>query len=631
MRYGKVIACALTILLLAAAVGIAALEDLPEEEKEELSLSLTISSETGQETLSCWEQKPGSFYFFLPSYAKASQAVFQTGDHQQFTIDGQKIINGMPLEGFQLNMTYSILIEKKDQKISGTIRFLHSDDIPAMYIDVQSGNMKYIHAEKGNEEPGTIRIYSPDGELEHSGSLVSINARGNVTWEHNHERKPYSVKLSAEADLLGLGTAQKWILVSNSFDPSNLRNKAVYDFAEKAGLAYSPDCTWVDLYLNGEYAGLYLLSERNEIHPQRVDVAQTGSTLVSIDMQKRMERQGYPHIVVDEDTALRLHSGEKVTDDMTAFWKSVDNAIQSPEGIDPVTGKHYLEFIDLDSWVRKYLIEEVFGNVEASAVSHYFYIDGDDPTGKIYAGPVWDYDYALGSTRTWQTSTVQALFCARPYVWDERDTPWFYALWQKEEFRERVIEVYQTEFVPLMQELLETDLDRYAAQTKAAARMNQVRWYQDTGPAEEEIEWIKTYLTQRLAFLDSVWLEGEIYCTVTANRTDGSVVSCYALRPGECVPSLPSGGDEPDVIGWYDYDTGEPFDITEPVYENKRIYLKREEPLPVEEGTVRLIIRYAPITGLLLLLLTACLLDRSRRKRTDKQNHERTETTKIPS
>lgn len=628
MRYGKVIACILTLVFLAAAVGIGAMDDLPELAAEPVELAVAVAGTEGTQIISCWEQENGAYYAFLPSYARLADVEFRLEKRQTVTIDGQRIRDGMSCGGYQLEKRYPLTITQGSQTKDGSLTFLRSGGTAAMYIDVRSGNMDYIHEEKGNQEPGTLRLYSPEGMLDYAGDLQSINGRGNVTWENN-PKKPYSLRLSAEADLLGLGSAQKWILMANGFDESNLRNKAVYDFAGAAGLPYSPDCTWVDLYLNGEYAGLYLLSERNEIHPQRVDIGSVGSTLVSIDMEQRMARQGYPYILVDGDTALRLHSGEKVTDEMTAFWKCVDNAIQAEDGIDPVTGKHYLDYIDLDSWARKYLIEETFGNVEASAVSHYFYIDGDDPNGTIYAGPVWDYDYALGSTRTWQTGTVQALFCARPYVWSETDTPWFYALWQKEAFRSRVLELYEGEFRPLMEELIGHGLDSYASRTEAAAKMNQVRWYMQTGPAEAEVQRIKTYLTARLAFLDSLWLDGETYHTVTANKTDGSVVSCFAVRPGECVPHLPEEKDEADVIGWYDYDTQEPFDIGEPIYENKRIYLKREEAEETQESAMRLMIRYAPTVGLLTLLLAVCLLDRSRRERTDKRRYERTKADQI--
>ena len=618
MRYGKVIACILTAVFLAAALIVGTMEEPLPAQPEPVGLALEISGET----IFLWEQEPGRWIFFLPGYAQLSEGQFRVENHQKIAIDGQTIENGMSGAAFQPGQTYALTAEGTE----GVVTFQRSGGVSTLFLDVRSGNMDYIHAEKGNQEPGNLRIYSQDGQLTYSGTL-DINGRGNVTWE-NSEKKPYSLKLTAEADLLGLGSAQKWILIANGFDSSNLRNKSVFHFADAFGLACSPDCAWVDLYLNGEYAGLYLLSERNEIHPERVNIPQSG-TLVSIDMEQRMARQDYPYIPIDGDTALRLHSGEKVTEEMTAFWKHVDNAIQAPDGIDPETKTHYLDYIDLDSWVRKYLIEEVFGNVEAGAVSHYFYMDGSG--GKIYAGPVWDYDYALGSVRTWQTGTVEALFCARPYVWDESDTPWFYALWQKAEFRQEVIRLYEAEFRPALKALLETGLDQYMAEISAAADSNQRRWYRDLCPMEEETERIRTYLTARMAFLDSLWLEGETYYTVTANLTDGSVVSCYAVKPGEPLPQLPDTSWQEDAIGWYDYDTGEPFDENQPITENKRIYLKREEKAPAREGMAQRIIRYAPFAGLMLLLLTACLLDRNRRKGTKKQKNERTKHAEISS
>lgn len=616
---------ALALLLFAAAVSL--LESPPETKKEPLPLSLVIATGEESQTISCWEQEEGVYYFFLPAYAGDGQVTFQVDRQLQVAIGGTTISNGFSADGFEKDTPYPMEIHGKGQNVSGSLVFLQSARVPAIYIDVSSGTMEYIHREKGNEEPGTIRVYSSDGDLEYDAALQSINARGNITWERGHGKKPYSVTLNAEADLLGLGAAQKWILQSNPFDESHLRNKAVFDFAREAGLSYSPDSTWADLYLNGEYAGLYLLCERNEIHPQRVDIAQNGSTLVSIDMGDRMARQGYPHIVVDADTALRLHSGEKVTDEMTAFWKSVDNAIQAGDGIDPVTGKHYLEFIDLDSWSRKYLLEEMFGNVEASAVSHYFYIDGSEENGKIYAGPVWDYDYALGSGWAWQTKAVNGLFCAKAYIWQETDTPWFYALWQKAEFRDTVIALYEREYRPLMEKLLESGFDRYADQIREAARMNRIRW--QTEDAGKNTESMKDYLSRRLEFLDSLWLQGETYHKVTVNMNNGGVVSCYCVKPGETLPPLPDITLEEDAIGWYDYDTGEPVDISEPVYGDRRIYVKREEAAPQEEGLARQVIRYGPFAGLLMLLIPLVCCDRIRRKRMDERKHERTKANQI--
>ena len=618
MRYGKIVAYGLTVVFLLLALGIGAMDDLPETQEKALPFSVSLATEAGTETISCWEQEPGKYYVFLPSYADLSRLTLQP------EAGGHIVITQQP-DVLQPNIPYELQISGKQEDFTGTVEFLISGNVPAMYIDTHSGNMDFIHKEKGNAEPGRFRLYSAAGALEHSGSLQSINGRGNSTWYR--PKKSYSLHLSAEADLVQLGTAQEWVLLSNSFDPSHLRNKTVYEFAETFGLSYSPDSTWVDLYLNGEYAGLYLLSERNEIHPERVNIPQSGSVLVSMDMEERMVEQERPYIFLDGDTSLRLHSDGKVTEELTAVFRSVDNAIAAENGNDPMTGKHYSQLLDVDSWARKFLIEEVFANVDSSSISQYFYISGQDPERKLYAGPVWDYDFALGSSATWQTETVAAYFSARPYTWSETDTPWFYGLWQKEAFRQEVIALYEAEFRPQLLQLLETGLDQYAGQIQKAARMNQIRW--DTREPAEETEKIKNYLKARVAFLDSVWLEGAEYYTVTANRTDTSTIACYLVLPGERVPALPVEEGETNAIGWYDYDTGELFDNSEPIDRDRRLYIKREESQ--RNGSGSLAMHYLLFAGLLGILTTACLLDSSRRKRTDKQNHERTEANQISS
>ena len=118
--------------------------------------------------------------------------------------------------------------------------------------------------------------------------MEAIRGRGNATWLW--EKKPYSLTLSKSADLLGMGAAKEWILLTNAPDPTHLRNKIAYDLAAEVGLLYSPESNWVDLYLNGEYTGLYLLTERNEIHPQRIP-AGNGTFLVSMELESRLKSE----------------------------------------------------------------------------------------------------------------------------------------------------------------------------------------------------------------------------------------------------------------------------------------------------------------------------------------------------
>ena len=99
---------------------------------------------------------------------------------------------------------------------------------------------------------------------------MTIKGRGNSTWFSN--KRPYSLKLSAESDLLGMGQASKWVLLANSQDPTNLNNKLVMDLASRVSSQWAPECQWVDLYLNGQYNGLYLLTEKVESHSNRLSI-----------------------------------------------------------------------------------------------------------------------------------------------------------------------------------------------------------------------------------------------------------------------------------------------------------------------------------------------------------------------
>lgn len=580
MRSGKKVVCLFTAALLAAAVFWSVKES---EWDGTVSLSVVVSSDSGSEEIRCWGNETGEYYIFLPSYAELSQVEIHTNTRKKVYLDDQMLKDGMTCDNFQRNVRYDLTYTAGEGVHHFPFTFVQSANVPAMYISVASGSMAYIHAQKGNEEPGTLRLYTAGGELDCYGNLDFIKGRGNSTWFQ--EKKPYSLKLSAEADLLGMGKAQKWILLANAEDPSQLRNKIVFDYADAAGLAYSPSSTWVDLYLNGEYAGVYLLSERNEIHPQRVAIDADSGFLVSMELDWRMEEQGYPFIYTNNGSALRIHHSALDDDALAYVWESAESAILAEDGVDPISGRQWTELIDLDSWAKKYLIEEIFGSVDAGAVSQFFY--GDQKAGKIFAGPVWDYDKTIGNIVEWQLQSPCAFFANRPILRTGMDRPWFYALYQKEAFYNRVVELYQTTFRPLLEDFLDGTLQDYASRIAQTVEADKLRW---PGQPPADADYMQAYLTERIAFLDSVWLEKESYCYVLVDAGGGNNTAEYAVRPGEYMPELP---DHFGSYGWYTMDTDEPFDVTQPIYEDVRIYRKEfpaenesvEEPAPA--GTER--------------------------------------------
>ena len=433
--------------------------------------------------------------------------------------------------------------------------------------------------------------------------------------------------LSDRADLLGMGKAKKWILLANAYDSSHLRNKIVLDASAAVGPPYTPECRWVDLYLNGEYAGLYLLTERNEVDPERVDIAGDGSFLVSKDWETRFISRKRTYFTTDSHAALRILYSDISTEELKSTWQSAENAILAEDGIDPVTGKSWQELIDMDSWVRRFLIEEVFANVDAGVRSQAFFRDGAD--GKICAGPVWDYDLALGNRYAWPKPSANMAFASIEGIWGSE---WYAKLYLKEVFYSRLTSVYETEFRPLLDYIVGEQIDRYAEEISAAAAMNRLRW--GTGDAALEAKWMKLYLSERVEFLDSLWLKNEHYCKVTVFLEDG-VRLRYYVCPGEVMPELRDYISTPFVTydGWYNKKTEEPFDLSQPIWEDTDIYLKytqnqqaAEEEYATEEASI---LRYAPLAAFMVLgvLIVAVDIYRSRKE----GRHGRTKTGQLSS
>lgn len=559
MRYRKLIVYFFTALLLAVAVFFGAYES---RWHGEMTLTVLVTSDGQEEEITCWQQEGKNYYLFLPGYGELADMKLHTNTNNTVRLNGQILADGTSCEDLTLDTPCELTYEHEGEDYPFTVTFLRSSGVATMYLDVASGSMDNIHASRENEEPGTLRVYTADGQLDYKGNLESLKGRGSSTWVLS--KKPYNLTLSTAGDLLGMGSATRWILLANANDSSNLRNKMVYDFAQAMELSYSPECRWVDLYLNGEYAGLYLLTERNEVHTQRVDLQGEGSFLVSKDWAWRMEEKAQPYITTESLAALRIHSSDISEEELTQVWQSVENAILAEDGIDPMTGRHWTELIDLDSWAKKFLIEEVFANTDAGTLSQFFYRDG---SGKIYAGPVWDYDLTLSDT-----AQPNMFYAYREYIYGSE---WYAALYEKEEFYNRVTELYETLCRPLAQTLLDSGIEKYTEETARSSQLNRIRW--GIADAAEAAETLSDSFSKRLAFLDSIWIDGKDYISVYVLGYDGGV-SHYALEPGDTLPALPEceSNDTTAFYGWYYEDTQQPFDPDAPIWEDTTIYLNYE-------------------------------------------------------
>ena len=236
----------------------------------------------------------------------------------------------------------------------------------------------------------TIEIVDPSGENEtllDEGATIKV--RGNTT--ALGAKRPYNVKLSSKQDVLGMGKGKKWCLLANMYDKSLMRNRMAFDFARALGMQYIPDCRMVDVWVDGQYRGNYLLCEPVEAKENRVEIdPENGDYLLEREASRYEEGATY---IVTNRYGLRFVMGEP--EELTPEQKT--DLMSKLDQVETAIATKNLEtirkYIDVQSFVDMYIVEEFFKNVDADYSSVRFYFKD----GILYAGPVWDYDLSSGN------------------------------------------------------------------------------------------------------------------------------------------------------------------------------------------------------------------------------------------
>ncbi len=551
-KYLWILILSIPLLLLTGGIMISSVDEMEEANPLLDELSFVLSSEDGNsEMIRCWEDTDGNLVVFLPSYASMSALTMEPSRFGSIRIDGKEVRDGMDCSGFELGTDYSIT----DGNEEAMIRFLKSANVATMYIETESESMDRIHRDKAHKENAGIRLFTEKGELAYSGDgFDRIRGHGNSTWKL--DKRPYNLYLSGAADLLGLGRNVKWVLLANAYDSTALCNKIILDLAEKVRSfnGFAPHTAYVDLYLNSEYAGLYLLSEHVACFDNS-EVMPEGGVLFTTTYHPRADTTDFNY----DGSKAQVVLPDPVTE---SCLRELENALlkfhevllsEDPEDL------RWMEYTDIDSWARKYLIEEISMNNDAGATSQYYIWNALE--NKVYAGPCWDYDDILGG---WLDRSPRSFLANREWVSDDFYTPWFHELLKKPAFQEKVRTVYREVFLPELEWLLETGIQEYVQTIDMARFMDSVRWENDD--AEEGTEWITDVLEERVDFLNSAWIEGKRYHTITLKGL--YYYRFYSVPDGEDGSFLPSPDsmELPDsyqvTVGdtWYYEDTGEPFD-----------------------------------------------------------------------
>ena len=600
-------------------------QKLQTEEMPEILLSVEGENENTKVLL--WQSEDGTGYFFLPGYARNRGLVLEKADGGSIQIGSRHVKEGDVLLDVAEEETYQItyLDRRGETVFSMPLVFLYSADLPVLSLTTKSGEMTAIEEEKGYEESGTVQILDLNGGELYEGTAESIRGRGNSTW--GLAKKPFQFKLSKKADLLGFGEAKTWNLIANGYDETRLRNRIAMELAREIGMSYVPESQMIDLYINHVYYGNYYLSEKVEVDRERVairDMEETLSAAYGVSELGKLKSIENPEgtrkwtgaVCEEEDLSggyllerelparyagelsgfvtsqgdyyvlqsPRYASKEQV-DYIADLMQEFQDAVSTEDGIHPQTGKHYSDYIDMDSFVRKYLVEEISKNYDGGVTSSFFYKPQDTVSDKIFAGPVWDFDVAFGNCNLDEiASNPVGITRLSDHVYG---TEVFARLYEKEDFYSDMVMLYEQKALPYLKSLLAGGIDRMVAESRQSAELDSIRWenlenrYQYYKDYDNDVRYLKYFIQERVSFLNSVWLNEESYHNVTF-VVDGEAWQIFCVKDGL------TSGDEPIparysslFMGWVT-EAGVPYDRYKPVYEDMTFYAIWQE-LPVED------------------------------------------------
>jgi len=229
-----------------------------------------------------------------------------------------------------------------------------------------------------------------------------FKGRGNYTWK-DFDKKPYKIKFDAKQSVLGMPKNKHWCLLAHADDDMGfMRNMTGFLLSEQLGMKWTPRFVPVELVLNGQYWGLYFLTEHVRIAGNRVKITEqedyatdsvTGGWLVEID-----NYQENGNIEFDEPNGERVMITSKEPELLSAQQRNyIETQMHTlNDAIYGSSAAQLWNMLDIDEAAKFYLIQEIMEDCESYHGSCFLYKDRDrnGRKAKWFFGPVWDFGNA---------------------------------------------------------------------------------------------------------------------------------------------------------------------------------------------------------------------------------------------
>ena len=465
------------------------------------------------------------------------------GETSQTVYEGEKSskVKAVAKEGYTFacwsDGTQSAEISVKAKKNANlTACFVpNSTGLPVITINTESGTTKdsitledYINCE--------ITLYDNSGKGNSVGSAVAeIKGRGNSTWT-KFDKKPYKFKFDKKQDLFGYGKEKTWVLLADYRDYSLLRNMLALNAGlTMSELQYTSKGQSVELYLNGEYRGVYYLCEQIQVKENRVNITEEDEGLAPNELGYLVEMDGWaienksstPNLTTDGDIYVTV--GDKLKSNRAYVIKDPEDVLYNADGtfnydylnyvqnylataLAAAQGNDYAlveELIDVKSFAQAYIIFELFKNPDTNYSSVYFYWDKD---GALKCGPIWDFDMAIGNV----SHKGNGVFESTETLWTAAQNPWFKALLKFDEFKALVGAELAANEASLRASIAadiayaEAHADAYKKNFEEWKIMGKQTWSNPTYLVsiktwEEHLDYIDNYLNESLDYLIQVY------------------------------------------------------------------------------------------------------------------------------
>lgn len=518
-------------------------------------------------------------YLFLPYAQDRKDWRLGMAEGLSLVIDDTTYHAGDHITGLTEGTAYAMSICDAAGNVleRGPVTVRYNGDVPVLFCESEDTE-EYNNIRFNKHQPVTVDWFCLDasGNADSYGT-AAMSGHGNSTYTYGH-KKPLNLRLDSAQSILGMGAVEKYVLLSNQMDYSNLKDKIVYEAAARLGMESTPACEYVCYYVNGEYEGLYLLSQKVDVGKGCVtdehdldsdakdlnseypsfevaygdldtdnwyayfDVANTpvdhsGTYLLELTMKGlRSDYVGAADHVPEEDGAwirtntvdLLIRSPKYASKTEVTYIRDLvleaETALFADDGVNPATGKSYNEYFDTDSWGALVLLEDFFALQDYSLGSVFVLKrQGDD---LLYAGPIWDYDKALTDDFYNADTTTFAADGQTGLVY------WAYQLSIREEIRERMRSLYVEQLSDIMQEMVETDIPAWTLEISTAAATDNLRWGYDESQAATWAARVAQWCADRTAYYDGVWVNG------TIDDPDGRIWGRLVDHNGNAISSI---------------------------------------------------------------------------------------------